>query len=98
MTDRRILGEEGFISVFVVVDAAEGKVLVGPEFHARGFSEDPTVFADVAARVTKALTDAMAEGDAERHQLQQIVRRTVGRWVSGQHRRRPMIVPVVVEE
>ena len=98
MTDRRILGEEGFISVFVVVDASAGEVVVGPEFHARGFSEDPTVFADVAARVTKALTDAMAEGDAERHQLQQIVRRTVGRWVSGQHRRRPMILPVVVEE
>ena len=98
MTDRRILGEEGFISVFVVVDASSGKVVVGPEFHARGFSEDPNVFADVADRVTKALTDAMAEGDAERHQLQQIVRRTVGRWVSGQHRRRPMILPVVVEE
>lgn len=98
MTDRRILGEEGFISVFVVVDASEGKVVVGPEFHARGFSEDPTVFADVATKVTNALTEAMAEGGAERHQLQQIVRRTVGRWVSGQHRRRPMILPVVVEE
>ena len=98
MTDRRILGEEGFISVFVVVDAAAGKVAVGPEFHARGFSEDPTVFDDIAARVTSALTDAMASGDADRHQLQQVVRRTVGRWVSGQHRRRPMILPVVIEE
>ena len=98
LTDRRILGEEGFISVFVVVDAAAGEVLVGPEFHARGFSEDDEVFANVAERVRRALTEAMSEGIADRHQLQQITRRIVGKWVSGQHRRRPMIVPVVVEE
>lgn len=98
LTDRRILGEEGFISVFVVVDAAAGEVLVGPEFHARGFSEDDEVFANVAERVRRALTDAMSDGVADRHQLQQITRRIVGKWVSGQHRRRPMIVPVVVEE
>jgi ribonuclease J len=98
MTDRRILGEEGFISVFVVVDAAAGKVAVAPQFHARGFSEDPRVFESVAEKVKLALEDAMARGDADRHQLQQVVRRTVGRWVSSQHRRRPMILPVVVEE
>ncbi len=98
MTDRRILGEEGFISVFLVVDAVEGKVAVGPEFHARGFSEDDAVFDDVADRVRSALEDAMRDGGADRHQLQQITRRVVGRWVSGQHRRRPMIIPVVIEE
>lgn len=98
LTDRRILGEEGFISVFVVVDAAAGTVLVGPEFHARGFSEDDEIFATIAERLRTALTEAMADGVGDRHQLQQITRRTVGRWVSGQHRRRPMIIPVVVEE
>jgi len=98
MTDRRILGEEGFISVFVVVDSAEGAVAVGPEFHARGFSEDPQVFDSIAADVRTALVAAMADGDVDRRQLQQVVRRTVGRWVSNRHRRRPMILPVVVEE
>ena len=39
LKDRRILGEEGFISVFVVVDSATGKVVAGPEIHARGFAE-----------------------------------------------------------
>jgi len=92
------LAEEGFISVFVVVDAAAGTVVVGPEFHARGFSEDPEVFASVAEDVRRALREAMAGGDADRHRLQQVVRRTVGRWVSSQRRRRPMILPVVIEE
>ena len=98
LTDRKILGEEGFISLFVVVDAANGTVVMGPEFHARGFSEDDAVFNDVAVRVRDALESAMAAGDADRRQLQQIARRVVGKWVSSQHRRRPMILPVVVEE
>ena len=98
LTDRRILGEEGFISIFVVVDASGGKVLLGPEFHARGFSEDEDVFVDISATVTQDLERAMADGVGDRHQLQQIIRRTVGRWVNSRHRRRPMIMPVVVEE
>jgi ribonuclease J len=98
LTDRRILGEEGFISIFVVVDASAGKVLLGPEFHARGFSEDEDVFVDISATVTEALERAMADGVGDRHQLQQIIRRAVGRWVNSRHRRRPMIMPVVVEE
>ena len=98
LTDRRILGEEGFISVFVVVDAAAGEVVVGPEFHARGFSEDDGIFDEIGDQLCTALTEAMRDGVADRHQLQQISRRTVGRWVSGHHRRRPMIIPVVVEE
>ena len=40
LKDRRILGEEGFISVIVVVDSVTGKVSGGPEIHARGFVED----------------------------------------------------------
>ncbi len=98
LTDRRILGEEGFISIFVVVDASAGTVLLGPEFHARGFSEDEDVFVDISATVTQDLERAMADGVGDRHQLQQIIRRTVGRWVNTRHRRRPMIMPVVVEE
>ena len=44
LKDRRILGEEGFISVIVVVDSVSGKVSGGPEIHARGFAEDDSTF------------------------------------------------------
>ena len=47
--------------------------------------------------VTEALNRAAADGITDPHQLQQIVRRTVGRWVNDAYRRRPMIVPNVVE-
>jgi ribonuclease J len=97
LKDRRILGEEGFISIIVVVDAASGKVVAGPEIHARGFAQSDSVFDQVKPRIIDAIRDAVTTGAVDNHQLQQVVRRVVGRWVSESYRRRPMIIPLVVE-
>ena len=97
LKDRRILGEEGFISVVVVIDAQSGKIVAGPDIHARGFAEDLELFDEVKLRIEKALAIAVADGINGTHQLSQIVRKTVGGWVGGEHRRRPMIIPLVIE-
>lgn len=97
LKDRRILGEEGFISVVVVVDAVEGKVIAGPEVHARGFSENEAVFDKVVPLIKNALEDALKTNQVDTNTLQKIVRRVTGKWVAEQHRRKPMIIPVVVE-
>jgi len=94
--DRRILGEEGFVSVITVVDLHNRKIVSGPEVQIRGLAEDDSVFEDARSRVAKALEDAMNDGVNDAYRLQQITRRTVGQWVSKRLRRRPMIVPVVV--
>ncbi len=96
LKDRRILGEEGFISIVVVVDSSSGKVVVGPEIHARGFAEDDTVFDRLKPRIADALAEAAVGGVGDVYQLQQVVRRVVGRWVSESYRRRPMIIPLGV--
>ena len=97
LKDRRILGEEGFISVIVVIESQTGKIVAGPDIHARGFNEDEALFDEVRGQIETALTAAVAEGVNGTHQLSQVVRRTIGGWVGQKHRRRPMIVPVVVE-
>ncbi|MFL6157673.1 MAG: ribonuclease J, partial [Marmoricola sp.] len=97
LKDRRILGEEGFISVIVVIDSQTGKVVSGPEIHARGFAEDDEIFDQIKGPIVDALDKAIGEGVNDTYQLQQNIRRVVGRWVSGKHRRRPMIIPVVLE-
>lgn len=97
LTERRILGDGGFIATTVVVDSVTGKVVGGPTLSAKGFSEDPEAFSPVIPLVTEALNRAASDGITDPHQLQQIVRRTVGRWVNDAYRRRPMIVPTVVE-
>lgn len=97
LKDRRILGEEGFISCVVVIDSQSGKIVAGPDIHARGFNEDAAMFDEVKIRIEKALATAVADGNNGTHQLSQIVRKTIGGWVGGEHRRKPMIVPVVIE-
>ncbi len=97
LKDRRILGEEGFISVVVVIDSQSGKIVAGPDIHARGFTEDQRLFDEVKGMIEKALATAVSGGINGTHQLSQVVRRTVGTWVGEEHRRKPMIVPVVIE-
>ncbi|HKU09785.1 ribonuclease J [Sinomonas sp.] len=98
LKDRRILGDEGFISVITVVNRSTGKVVSGPEIHARGVAEDDAVFDDIIPKVNEALEEAiLAKPDHTAYQLQQVVRRVIGTWVSRKLRRRPMIIPVVLE-
>ena len=97
LKDRRVLAEEGFISIFVAIDTQTGRIIVGPEIQARGFAEDENVFDAVLPQIIKAVSDAAANGTRDVHGFNQVIRRTVGRWVNTQHRRRPMIVPVVIE-
>jgi ribonuclease J len=97
LKDRLILGDEGFVSAVVVVDSTSGKLVAGPEIHARGSGIDEAAFGEVRPLLEEALSRAAADGIADAHQLGQLVRRTLGKWVSDNYRRRPMIIPVVVE-
>jgi ribonuclease J len=97
LKDRRILRDEGFITCIVVIDAATGKIAAGPEITARGFVEDDTIFDDVIPKVEQALAEATGNGVRDEYQLQQIIRRTIGSWVGRTIRRRPMIIPIVIE-
>ena len=98
LKDRRILGEEGFISVITVVNRTDGTIVSGPEIHARGFAEDDAVFNEIKPKINAALQEAVTSNkEHTTYQLQQVVRRVVGTWVSRRLRRRPMIVPVVLE-
>ena len=98
LKDRLVLAEEGFISVITVVNRDTGKVVTGPDVHARGVAEDDSVFDEIKPRITAALEDAINHSGKNHttQQLQQVVRRTIGSWVSRKLRRKPMIVPVGV--
>src|SRR5262249_26365915 len=97
LKDRLILGEEGFISAGVVAYWTNGKRVVAPDIHARGSGIDEVAFDQVRPLLEEAIAQAAADGINEAHQLGQLIRRTLGRWVNSNYRRRPMIIPVVVE-
>ena len=95
LTDRKILGEEGFISIVAAVDLRQGSIVAGPDLNARGFIEDEHIFDTVTEQVRDALTAGLADG-MDLHGLCQEVRTTVRHWVSKAYRTRPMIVPVII--
>lgn len=80
-----------------MIDSSTGKITVSPHVHARGSGIDDSAFADVIPKVTEVLERSAQDGVVEPHQMQQLIRRTLGKWVSDNYRRRPMILPVVVE-
>ncbi|MFP7695952.1 ribonuclease J [Trueperella sp. LYQ143] len=97
LTDRRTLGQEGFIAIFAVVDAQNRTVLAGPHIQARAMAEDDSVFDAILPDVRSALDETLANESANTYQMQQAMRRVVGRWAARQLRRAPMIIPTVIE-
>ena len=94
---RRILGTEGFVSSFVVVDTETADVITGPKIYLNAVAEDESEFDKVRHQIVEQLQDAMMQGTRDTYKLQQIMRRTLGGWVARQLHRKPMIVPVVAD-
>lgn len=96
LKDRRILAEEGFVAIFAAVDSKEKEIVTGPHIQARAVAEDDSVFDEILPDVAQALRDSLETG-SDPYQMQQAMRRVIGRWISRKLRRAPIIIPTVVE-
>src|SRR5262245_1383 len=78
LKDRRILGDEGFVSIVVAVDSTSGKLLAPPEIHARGAGITDEDFHDVITRIQDILESAAADGITDLHSLRELTSLTAG--------------------
>jgi len=100
LRDRRVLAEEGVVVVVLTVDSRTGEVITGPEIITRGWVHAPEaeeLIEDARIAVVKAVGEVVESGSREADALRRAARRAVGRIVSERTKRRPMIVPVVME-
>jgi ribonuclease J len=100
LRDRRVLAEEGVVVVVVTIDIGDGAILTGPEVITRGWVYAPEaepLLLQCADEVSQAVKQAFAEGVTDIEGLSRAVRKAAGRFVAERTRRRPMIVPVVME-
>ncbi|MFM7044184.1 MAG: hypothetical protein ACKOYG_01345 [Ilumatobacteraceae bacterium] len=100
LRDRQVLAEEGVVVVVVTVDVSTGKVLTGPEIITRGWVYAPEaedLLDEACDTVADAVERALASGVRDVESLERDVRRAAGKFVSDRTKRRPMIVPVVME-
>jgi ribonuclease J len=100
LRDRRVLAEEGVVIVVVTVDIEAGSVLVGPEVITRGWVYAPEaedLIDEACDTVSRAVESALSRGVRDVDALEKEVRRAAGKFVGERTKRRPMIVPVVME-
>ena len=95
LEDRRLLSRNGFLVVTVVMERGTGRVLSGPEIISRGFvhvSESEALLDAARAEVLKAVKDG-----GSRPILNARIKEALSRFFYNETRRRPLILPVVME-
>ena len=100
LRDRQILGTEGVVAAIVCVDLERRELVSGPEIATRGWvapEESADLFAGVADRVAKLVRQALNADEVSQRTIEKAVRRGAGSYVGEKTRRRPMIVPVVLQ-
>ncbi len=101
LLERRILGQEGFVSVIVALSivGADAELLRDPEVISRGWvdgEEGDQLRKEATLAVREAIEDTLASGKRSRKDFERAARRAVGRFINKRTRLRPMVVPVVL--
>jgi ribonuclease J len=100
LRDRRQLAEEGVVVVFVTVDKHRGDIVTGPEIVTKGWvhaTEAEALLEEARDAVRVAVEDAVAQGATDFETIRRNARRALGRFINEKTKRRPAIIPVVLE-
>ena len=101
LRDRRVLAEEGVVVVIVTVDTQTGEIVTGPEIVTRGWvlrarGRGPPRRRE-AGRARRRSTRRAREGATDFDTMRRHARRSLGRFIDERTRRRPIVIPVVME-
>jgi len=97
LAQRRTLGEEGMITVVAIIDIDTGRLDDAPDFIAHGFEHDASTFKPVIPAIEKALAGAAERNVTDVAELERLIARQVQNWAQRTYRRRPVVIPVVIE-
>ena len=97
LRDRRRLADDGVLIVVTTVGSSDGGEIAPPELIARGFVEDDALLDELRGEADRVVRALAAEHTTEIKLLQEHIHDAVGQIVYDRTRRRPMILPVVIE-
>jgi ribonuclease J len=97
LRDRRRLSEDGVLIVITTLASSNGRSTAAPELIARGFTGPDELLAEMREEATRVIDECLADDISEIKLLQEHVHDAVGQLVYDRTRRRPMILPVIVE-
>jgi len=96
LKDRRILSQQGVVSVVALFDVETGKLSEDPDFLTRGFMEEFT-FTGAVGAIQKALAQARKDEVTDLDEVEALIGKTVSRWLQRAHRRNPLVIPILIE-
>jgi len=100
LRDRRMLSEEGVVVVIVTVDSTTGEIVTGPEIVTRGWVYAPEaedLLEDAKQVVRESIANAAREGATDFETIRRHCRKSLARFIDERTRRRPAVIPVVME-
>jgi ribonuclease J len=97
LRDRRRLSEDGVLIIVATLVAENGASGARPELIARGFAGDDELIEETRDEAARVLRDLLADDVSEIKLLQEHLHDAVGQLIYDRTRRRPMILPVIVE-
>jgi ribonuclease J len=100
LRDRKLLSQDGILVVVVTLSKQDGKIMSGPDIISRGFvyvRESEGLLEEANKIVSNTLTKLMSENVNEWASLKTNVKEALGRFLYEQTRRRPMILPIIME-
>lgn len=100
LRDRRLLSQDGIMIVVVTIDHETYQVVSGPDIVSRGFvyvREAEDLMEEAREKVLSALDRCEANGVTEWSMIKSAIRDSLGRFLYERTRRRPMILPIIME-
>ena len=100
LRDRRQLSQDGLVIVVLTIDQYSGEIVAGPDIISRGFvyvRESEDLLEEAKKRINTTLKVCELQQTTEWGAIKSCVRETVGKFFYERTRRRPMILPIIME-
>jgi len=100
LRDRKQLSQDGILIVVVTINREAGLIVAGPDIVSRGFvyvRESEKLLEEARIRVRSALDICTENGMSEWSTIKSQVREVLGKFLYEKTRRRPMILPIIME-
>ncbi|WP_445491936.1 ribonuclease J [Niallia sp. 03133] len=100
LRDRKLLSADGMLVIVITISKSDRKIMSGPDTITRGFvyaRNADDLLKEVNRLVTKTVNDMQAENIRRWKEMKQTIKKSVGQYLFAQTKRKPMILPIIIE-
>lgn len=100
LRDRKQLSEDGMLVIVITLSKSDKKMLSDPDTITRGFvfaTDSQKLLRDINRIVKTTVNDLLEVNRLQRNNIKQNIKKSIGQYVYTQTKRKPMILPIIIE-